>query len=67
LRQIEERARRKFLSSEEVKKSSKKTYQQIRAVTFIVMHPKTNLYNRRKAQKLRKRGSSKGMNFEAGL
>ena len=43
------------MSSEEVKESSKKTFQRIWAVAFIDTHPKEKLYNRRKAQKSRKR------------
>ena len=46
MREREERARRKFLSSEEVKESSKVTFQQIWAVTFIGTHPKEKLYSR---------------------
>jgi len=67
LREREERARRKFLSSEEVKESSENTFQQIWTTTLIVTHPKEKPYSRRKAQKSRKRNSSNGMNFEANL
>ena len=55
MREREERARRKFMSSEEVKESSKKTFQQIWVAAFIGTHPKEKPYSRRKAQKLRKR------------
>ena len=45
------------MSNEEVKESSKKTFQQIWAAAFIGTHPKEKSYSRRKAQKLRKRDS----------
>lgn len=67
LRETEEIARRKFMGSEEVKESSKKTFQQIWAAAFIGTHPKAISYSRRKAQKSRKRDNNKGMNFEAGF
>lgn len=55
------------MSSEEVKQSNKKTFQRIWAAAFIGTHPKAKLYNKQKAQKLRKRDSSKGTNFEASF
>jgi len=57
LREREKRARKKFLSSEEVKESNKKTVQQIYAATFIGTHPKEKSYCKRNAQKSRKRDS----------
>ena len=64
MREREERARREFLSSEEMKESSEemkesseKTFQQIWAATFIGTHPKENPYSKRKAQKSRKSGN----------
>ena len=63
LREREKRARSEFLSSEEVKESSKKTFQQIWAAAFIGMHPNEKLYSRRKAKKSRKRDSKFGHIF----
>ena len=63
----EERARTKFLSSEEVKESSKKIFQQIWAAAFIGTHHKEKPYSIRKAQKSRKRDNKKGIKFEADL
>lgn len=62
MREREGRARRKFLSNEEVKEGSKKTFQQIWAASFIGTHPKAKSYSRR-GTKMEEEGQQQGHEF----
>jgi len=66
LREREKRAMREFLSSEEVKESSKKTFQQIWAIAFIGTHSKGKIIHHEKGTKIKEEGQQiLGTFFEA--